>query len=371
MKKKLKLLIKTQIFGFLTLLILSNYSCTQEKANNSEFEFVIQGEVKDGDGVELALYIPGKGFNNRIKSTITDGKYIFNGRSDVIERGKIYFEEDIIDRETGFWAFPVFIEPIEQKINFTIYGDSLKRWSKDEVIIKPSNSKFSFENLNVARGKNQPSKEKILSIHDSLFKNNNFDAAELYYLTRILNKSSFSDEKLSIKEKETINYLFDRIDTSLSKSFDYKSLKDKLNKINQINPDISFNDYTFANIEGNEIKLSDNIKNHKFTVLYFWINGCKPCRIFNKETTPKTYQLLKENNIELISISTDKSKEIWERYSTIDRISWINLYAGSVSDIILDYDIDSYPTKIILDNEFNIVDFKFNKAKDLLGLIHE
>lgn len=42
-----------------------------------KFEFTIQG---NDEGIQLALYIPSHGLDNRIKSTIRNGKFVFRGK---------------------------------------------------------------------------------------------------------------------------------------------------------------------------------------------------------------------------------------------------------------------------------------------------
>jgi len=58
----------------------------------------------------------------------------------------------------------------------------------------------------------------------------------------------------------------------------------------------------------------------------------------------------------------------WRTASQKDRIPWINLYAGNNSPIIPSYQVEAYPTKIVLNNQLEIIDVSFTSLKDLLKL---
>ena len=93
--------------------------------------------------------------------------------------------------------------------------------------------------------------------------------------------------------------------------------------------------------------------------------GSGPCRKFNKEAKP-FYSQLKEKGIEIVAINVDRQNSDWKKSSKQDQIEWVNLYAGSNSTIIPDYQITSYPTKIIFDNNKKIIDF--HTAEELLQI---
>lgn len=384
-----------KIYYLLLLLLIFN-SCKKEKNQNnvesSEFDFSIEGTVEDGEGIELALYIPSVGMDKRLKSKIKNGKFHFKGKTNSIESAKIIFEEDM-NRSSNYWSLPVFLEPTNIHFNFTVFGDSLNRRTKNNLIIEPSNSKYLHDTEEIVFReysslppyKNDIEKdslyqyvypeikERILKTLDSLFSNKNYDATALFVLNRLIevNRPPFEYEKISKSEKKELNYLFERIDPTLSNTPDYKEFENKIKNIIGSNTPIVFKDFTLPDIKGKNLKLSQIIKDNKYTVLDFWWSGCSPCRKFNKETTIEQQQKLKENGIEIISINVDESRKTWEESSENDSISWINLFAGGKSEIALEYKIQYYPTKIIFDNHFNVVDFEFYRAEQLINLLDE
>jgi thiol-disulfide isomerase/thioredoxin len=382
---------RNRISIILALGILLFSACKNEKVNSikKSFDFRIEGNVKNGEGIELALYIPSQGMDKRIKSKIENGKYLFKGEFEKIEDARIVFEEDMT-RDSNYESLPVFIEPNKVVFDFSIYGDSLKRRAKDFNLKSPSNTKYLYDTQNIVfrefskmpYPKNNFEKDslnkfiypeikkEILRTYDSLFNNSQYDGTSLFVLDHFMNNNiPFEYKNLLDQEKQKINYLFRRIDTSLSQTPSYKNLKSKIDIINSESNKLNkFKDFTFVDINNKKVKLSEIVKNNEFTVLDFWWSGCGPCRKFNRETTSEKYKIIKNQGIELISISTDRSQTNWRNSSKKDNITWVNLYAGATSEIINYYKIKKYPTKIIFDNQFNIVDFEFTEATELLKL---
>ena len=131
--------------------------------------------------------------------------------------------------------------------------------------------------------------------------------------------------------------------------------------------ELSFHDFELLSSDQQKLKLSTIVKKNKYTVLYFWWSGCVPCRVFiNKERN--NYNLLKQKNIEFVSINVDDMKYKWRNASQKDKIPWINLYSGNNSPIIPSYQVEAYPTKIIFNNQLEIIDVSFISLKDLLKL---
>jgi len=379
----------------LASIVLFLNSCHKENNNNNnnnaEFEFTIQGNAEYGGGIELSLYIPSQGLDNRIKSIVKNGEYFFRGKSANIEKAEIRFEENMLDESSSYSYISVFIEPDTTRLDFTISGDSLQRYSQNRIVSQGVNNKFYYDVYPLywkhASWTMFSDEIKMDSMHqfvypkvrknairayDSLFSNMMFPEVALSFLNATLQDNGpFQLDKLTKGEIEKIVEFFNKIDTSLSRTPAFRIVNNKIKKLRLLKSNDSFNDFLLTDIDDKKVRLSDVIKNNKITVLYFWWSGCLPCRKFNKETTFEKYSLLKENEIEIVSISVDESNQRWAKASRKDSISWINLYAGAVSDIELDYDVVVFPTKIIFDEDFNVIDFNFKDASELLRLVEK
>lgn len=387
-------IMKRTIPILLASLILVFNSCQNEKNKlkriNSNFSFTIKGNVKNGNGIVLSLYIPSQGLDNRLKSTVKDGKYIFNGKTKYIEKAKIRFEENIIDESSSYSYIPIFIEPGKTNLDFTILGDSLQHYVENKIVSQGENNKFyydvsplfwkAYSTTIFSDSVKYDSMHQFvyprvryntLKVYDSLLSNTNYPIVSIDYLNTILKDfGPFQFDKLEEYEKEAIVGYFNKIDTSLTKNPNYKKVKKKIEILRSITEKTSFKDFTLINIDDKEVQISDILKDNEITLIDFWWSGCGPCRAFNLKTS-EIYDSLKIAGIEIISINVDESKKIWKKSSQKDKIKWINLYAGAGSDIELEYNIKYFPTKIVLDKDFNIIDFEFTYATELLNLIEK
>ncbi|WP_027076339.1 TlpA family protein disulfide reductase [Maribacter antarcticus] len=113
------------------------------------------------------------------------------------------------------------------------------------------------------------------------------------------------------------------------------------------------NNFSFTDMNNNNISLKDF--QGKYLYIDVWATWCKPCKI--------EYVFLKEleehfsNNDELqiISISTDREFDKWEKYITKNSIKGTQLYSGANSDFVKFYDIGALPRFIFLDKEGRVI----------------
>tara|TARA_R110000744_G_scaffold131862_1_gene240033 strand:- start:62 stop:358 length:297 start_codon:yes stop_codon:yes gene_type:complete len=97
--------------------------------------------------------------------------------------------------------------------------------------------------------------------------------------------------------------------------------------------------------------------------VYWCIGG------FGRFLYKKWYSNLKLKGIEIVGINVDDGISKWKKASIKDSLSWINLYAGANSKIQTDYNVTAFPTKIVVDKNFKIIDVDFKDANELLKLI--
>lgn len=112
--------------------------------------------------------------------------------------------------------------------------------------------------------------------------------------------------------------------------------------------------------------LEVNTKNlaGKVVLLDFWGSWCVPCRKSHPELKV-VYERYRERGFEIIGISNEavagtKSKaeqsERWKKAVEEDGIPWKQiLYDPTINDIVKTYDINGYPTKILIDAQGKIV----------------
>lgn len=385
------------LIAFLAFLSVIFFACNDKKGNHSkqtpEFEFILEGNAKNGNGKVISLYIPSKGLDQRLKSSIENGKYHFQGKASYIENAKIRFEENIVTNSHIYSSKTVFIEPGITQIDFTVAGDSMLHILDSLNILKGSNNIYFYntkpsfyeayscwvfsdqERIDSMQQFVYPGvRESVLGVYDSLYAETEYPAVSLYFLKVITDgferNGPFRKDQLNDKEIEKLINYFTKANTSLAEYPNYSIVQSSIEKLKDINQKIHFTDYEFIDINGQLIRLSDVIKKNNVTVLDFWWSGCIPCRIFHRQTSA-VYDSLHRYGIEIIGINVDESKIRWQESALEDSIQWINLYAGAVSEIEIKYNISAFPTKLVFDKNQNLIDFEFKEAIELLKLVKD
>ncbi len=372
------------------IILLISASC--RKNENSELNYNISGIIKDStaNGIEISLIIPSKGIDKRNKTKIDNGKFEFSGYLDKPEFAEIQFEYDVLNNSSTQAFIPIIIEPKETQISLSIaegkYG--AYRDINDLKILSGVNNKIFYRELytpnlinhfsytnnyhenrdSIQVNKYSNEKNVFFRKFDSIYDNKNAIAYVSFWNYLLsTNQPQFDKDYINENDKKYLNKIASKVDSSVISFKDYKEFKAKVNGLINYKKPLKFTDFTLQNKNGNNSTLSAIIKNNKYTVLDFWWSNCNPCRKFNKESET-IYSKLKENNIEIVGINIDTDPSIWNKVSKEDRIKWVDLYAGSNSEIQIAYKAYSFPTKIVIDNEFNIVNFDFKKAEELLNI---
>jgi thiol-disulfide isomerase/thioredoxin len=129
----------------------------------------------------------------------------------------------------------------------------------------------------------------------------------------------------------------------------------------------SLKTFSIPAFSGNTYDISSD--NGKVILLDFWATWCPPC-VAENENLNELYTKYKDHGFEIVSISADSNRESLEKYLEKHNIPWINGFSGKgrKDEVVRLYNIDSYPTYIIVDR-FGIIRYvssyggeKLNKA---------
>lgn len=259
-----------------------------------------------------------------------------------------------------------------------IYYQDAHRYFADEDSFKVSDNYYSFvDDLDL-------NKAELLRLHnfrnfiqhnytrignemytaDSNYANNdlgeilsNYEAAKSAY-----NNSDIKSYALFKVMKDQLDYYGIKDMNELYQNFlsdcnneSYKNyITEKYEKWLTIEPGKLAEDFTYPDMDGNEFSLSDF--KGKYVYLDVWATWCGPCKLEIPHLDTLVNDL-KENNVEIISISVDEDKEAWVEMISSDQPAWLQLYAGSWNTAVANFfQIRSIPRFILLDRDGKIID---------------
>lgn len=162
-----------------------------------------------------------------------------------------------------------------------------------------------------------------------------------------------SFDVMSFKELEEMKALFS---PQLAYSDVYTNLIQRYNQkkgeflVGQQAPDFSISD-----LRGKMIKLS--ALKGKYVVVDFWASWCTPCRAANQKIKP-IYEKYRNKGFEMISVSMDDKKNLWEAAIKKDGLPWLQaseLTGIEKSSVAKKYSVRSLPTVFLLDKTGKVV----------------
>lgn len=107
---------------------------------------------------------------------------------------------------------------------------------------------------------------------------------------------------------------------------------------------------------GKEIKLSEVVKENKYTLLDFWASWCPPCM---REVPYLTadYAEYKDKGFEIYAVSYDDDSMAWQGAIKKNGMGWIHVSAlkGWECPTQALYGVRSIPRNFLIDSEGNIV----------------
>ncbi len=126
-------------------------------------------------------------------------------------------------------------------------------------------------------------------------------------------------------------------------------------KSGEISPGIAAPDFTSIDLQGELFRWEDYRPEGKYTVLEFWGSWCPYCvQGFPKM---KSYYEKYREKLEIIGIACNDTEPAWRKAVQQHSLPWIQLFNGQVpdQDATVNYAVEVFPTKILLDPDKNIV----------------
>lgn len=222
--------------------------------------------------------------------------------------------------------------------------------------------KENFEQLRVEDKDEKRLNNKLKDVSDSLDKvkieliKENFDSYAALINFKYY-KNRFSPTELA--------GLYKNISPELKQSIYGKAIK---TQIEYPAPAVgnSYYDYTAVNQNGDTVSLSE-ITN-KYILLHFSSVGC----YYSQQSLPELRDVYKryKDKLEIVKLSEDTSKDVWEKSTKQDSVTWINLWdgKGEYGDAVLKYGTIGTPNYILISPDKILVEKWFGYRK---GIIEE
>jgi thiol-disulfide isomerase/thioredoxin len=113
------------------------------------------------------------------------------------------------------------------------------------------------------------------------------------------------------------------------------------------------NNFSFTDIDNNNISLKDF--QGKYLYIDVWATWCKPCKVEYVFLKQMEEHFSNNDELQIISISTDREFDKWENYITKSSTEGMQLYSGANSEFVKFYDIGALPRFIFLNKEGRII----------------
>jgi thiol-disulfide isomerase/thioredoxin len=372
------------VLGLIAILII--ISTTYNHLGNCN----IKGEIK-GLGTRFALITGGSDSNNKtflkIILVIND-RFNFKTRVKESSSGRFITRNMLFKRASGkpLWMRSKIVEfKINPNETISIIG-SLKDYSIDYVIsgnkLSEQSAKFKNDNLSILEYETY-----LMLTRDSLkyagtdqiiidSLNHLFDKTREEYNNQRLKyviqnpTREISASFLQSQAKDTIVKYFPILSENVLETIAGKELQKRYGANLNLGIGKPAPMFSGITIDSKPFNLSD-LKG-KYVVLDFWGTWCSWCiKGFPKI---QAYYDMHKNELEFVGIACGDKKETWEKVVKEKGLKWIQLLNDEKNnDLAIKYGVVSYPTKVIIDKEGNILeiysgesDAFYNKLDELL-----
>jgi hypothetical protein len=157
--------------------------------------------------------------------------------------------------------------------------------------------------------------------------------------------------------------LYKSLSLDLKQSVDGKAIKTQIENPPPVVGG-SYYDYTAVNERGDNVSLSEITD--RYLLLHFSSAAC----YYSQQSIPELRMMHDQykDKLEIVRISVDISKKVWEESIRQDSITWLNLWdgKGDYSDAVLKYGIIGTPNYVLISPDKIIVDKWFGYEEGLI-----
>ena len=143
-------------------------------------------------------------------------------------------------------------------------------------------------------------------------------------------------------------------------SYFVSSIEKEKNKQN-MQPGKPAPEFNLKGLDGKEYTLASF--RGKYVLLDFWGKWCYWC--MKGMPQMKEYYAKYKNRIEFVGIDCRDSEDTWRETVESEGLDWTNLYNGNGQEILVNYAVEGFPTKVLIDKEGKIVQVFVGESEEL------
>ena len=252
--------------------------------------------------------------------------------------------------------------------NYTTSGsedsEKIREYNRISNVYTAKNSKLAseYEEAAAAKGANQDSvlkkylpsfEQNMASLSNEILKfvDANKNSLASFYAAMSLDQMKY--------EKELVQYA-DQLKGKFKGNQAVNQFVKHMELVKPVSVGHQAPDFSIPGIDGKPVKLADY--KGKYVMLDFWASWCVPCRKENPNVV-KLYQQYHSKGLNIVGVSLDEDKSVWQKAITDDGLSWAH---GSElqnfnSPAVQRYQVQAIPSNFILDPSGKII------AKNITG----
>lgn len=326
--------------------------------------YTIDGTVvgaADGEYVYLNAY-KGRGLAKLDSAVVKAGKFQFKGTPDTIATPKMLLYSN---KEVGNLSTQIFLDKGNMVVNLEKGKSTVSGTSNNEALV-------SFMQAYRTQG------EEMNAIYKEYRNSDKYSQAQRDSMMTLLEQKEKEQQKFVFEqakahvadafgayllasmgtsfEIQELSGLLEGVQEPYASSESILKLKDYVANSLKTMEGKKFVDFSMPDVDGKTVKLSDFIKENKYTLIDFWASWCGPCRA-EMPNVVAAYKELHTKGFGIVGVSLDSDAKRWKNAIEDLQMTWnhmSDLKGWSCEGAKL-YGVRSIPATVLVDQEGTII----------------
>lgn len=191
--------------------------------------------------------------------------------------------------------------------------------------------------------------QKFVDVHTEFIKKNPDSPAAVFALIEIADDDSFPGIYESLSESAKQSVLFPIVEMQYN---NYKEAHQEQEKIFKNVDNMPAPDFSLPGLDGRKISIADY--KGKWVILDFWGSWCGWC-VRGFPALKEAYNKYHAKGLEVIGINCNDTDADWREAVKKYDLPWIQVFNGDDTQLLENYGIQGFPTKIIVNPQGIIV----------------